>query len=188
MNKAFKNIINYIILLLVAVVLILVGGFAYLCSADTDSEQNNNVIIVEPTPEKENTGTIDITIYQKDIELIAKTVYGEARGCSVVEQSAVIWCILNRVDAGYGTIEEVITAPYQFTGYKESHPVQGDFVELAIDVLLRWQIEKHCIGDVGRTLPDNYLYFHGDGKQNHFRDKYDGDYNIWGWQALNPYP
>ena len=161
------------------------GGLAYICAADTNSEQNPIVIKEEYTKPED---TIDITIYQKDIELIAKTVYGEARGCSIVEQSAVIWCILNRVDAGYGTIEQVITAPYQFTGYKESNPVQGDFVELATDVLLRWKIEKYCIGDVRRTLPDNYLYFHGDGKQNHFRDKYDGNYNTWGWQALNPYP
>lgn len=182
MNNSVKNYINCVILLIIIVTLMFIGGFAYMCAADTNSEQN--ITLIKENPED----TIDITIYQKDIELIAKTVYGEARGCSIAEQSAVIWCILNRVDAGYGTIEEVITAPYQFTGYKEEHPVQGDFVELAIDVLLRWQIEKYCIGEVGRTLPDNYLYFHGDGKQNHFRDKYDGDYNVWGWQALNPYP
>lgn len=131
---------------------------------------------------------IEITINQSDVELIAKTIYGEARGCSTIEQSAVIWCILNRVDAGYGSIEHVITKPYQFAGYKESNPVKGEFVELAIDVLLRWQIEKHCIGDVGRTLPSEYLWFHGDGTYNYFRDKYSGDYHIWDWSCLNPYP
>lgn len=156
-----------------------------MCAADTNSEKNS--IVIEEKPEQEKP-SLQITLNQKDIELIAKTVYGEARGCSVVEQSAVIWCILNRVDAGWGSIEEVITAKYQFTGYKEDNPVKEEFVELVTDVLLRWQIEKYCIGEVGRTLPDNYLYFHGDGKQNHFRDKYDGDYNVWGWQAINPYP
>ena len=181
MNKTTKN---YIILLIAVVALLSIVK----CTADTNLDQNTNLINIETMQENDSDDTVDITIYQKDIELIAKTVYGEARGCSVVEQSAVIWCILNRVDAGYGTIEAVITAPYQFTGYKESNPVIGDYVELATDVLLRWQIEKYCIGDVGRTLPDNYLYFHGDGKQNHFRDKYDGDYNVWEWQALNPYP
>ena len=183
MNKTIKNYVVCVILLIIIVTCMFVGGFAYLRAADASTIEHTAVITQE-----NNTDTIDITIYQKDIELIAKTVYGEARGCSVVEQSAVIWCILNRVDAGYGTIEDVITAPYQFTGYKENNPVVGDYVELAIDVLIRWQAEKYCIGDVGRTLPDTYLYFHGDGKQNHFRDKFDGDYNVWEWQALNPYP
>lgn len=130
---------------------------------------------------------IQITINQSDVELIAKTVYGEARGCSVMEQSAVIWCILNRVDAGYGTIKEVITAPYQFAGYNSKHPVKPVFEELARDVLIRWQIEKHCLGNVGRTLPSNYLFFHGDGKHNYFRNAYDGDYDIWEWEFFNPY-
>ena len=188
MNKDLRNIIISIVLSIICAALICLGVLVCIHLEDANLEPNTNLINVESTLENNNTGTLDITIYQKDIELIAKTVYGEARGCSVAEQSAVIWCILNRVDAGYGTIEEVITAPYQFTGYKETNPVQGDFVELATDVLLRWQIEKYCIGDVGRTLPDNYLYFHGDGKQNHFRDKYDGNYNTWEWQALNPYP
>ena len=138
--------------------------------------------------EVEDYDAVTIAISQSDIDLIAKTVWGEARGCSIMEQSAVIWCILNRVDAGYGTISEVITAPHQFTGYKEDNPIEGEFVELAQDVLLRWKIEKLCVGDIGRTLPDTYLFFHGDGKQNHFRDAFDGDYHIWGWGCLNPYP
>jgi len=180
MNKV-KGYIGFVIALIIIVTLMMLGGFAYMCSAD---ESATIIKPVAPT----NSPAINLTISTRDIELLAKTVYGEARGCSIVEQSAVIWCILNRVDAGWGTIEEVVTQKYQFTGYDEDNPVKGDFVELAIDVLIRWQAEKYCIGDVGRTLPDNYLYFHGDGKQNHFRDAYDGDYNIWGWQALNPYP
>lgn len=168
------------------VVIVIVTAICYICMPPTDvSSETGNVII-------DNDLTVDdiieITINQSDVELIAKTVYGEARGCSTVEQSAVIWCILNRVDAGYGSIEHVITKPYQFTGYKESNPINGEFVELAIDVLIRWQAEKHCIGDVGRTLPSDYLWFLGDGNHNHFRNKYSGDYNIWDWGSLNPYP
>ena len=185
MKITAKTYIIYVILLIVVVTLMFLGGFAYMCVADTNTEQNITLIKEEQVQEKP---ALQITLNQKDIELIAKTVYGEARGCSVVEQSAVIWCILNRVDSGFGTIEEVITTPYQFAGYKEDNPVVGDFVELTIDVLLRWEIEKYCIGEVGRTRPDNYLYFHGDGVQNHFRDAFNGDYNIWGWQSINPYP
>lgn len=122
-----------------------------------------------------------------DIELLAKTVYGEARGCSRIEQSAVIWCILNRVDVSGYTIEEVVTAKYQFTGYNSEHPVTFEFYTLAEDVLARWIMEKHCMGEVGRTLPSEYQWFTGNGKENIFRDKYDGDYTIWDWNCYNPY-
>lgn len=38
---------------------------------------------------------------EADLELIAQTVWAEARGVeSRAEQAAVVWCILNRVDAG----------------------------------------------------------------------------------------
>ncbi len=32
--------------------------------------------------------------------MIAKTIWGEARGTSMTEKAAVAWCILNRVDSG----------------------------------------------------------------------------------------
>lgn len=179
MNKKIPYIIAILLIILLSVRAWLINA-AYANPHIAGPPQN--VIEIE------DYNVVMIAISQSDIEFIAKTVWGEARGCSTMEQSAVIWCILNRVDAGYGTIEEVITAPYQFTGYKETNPVEGEFVELAQDVLIRWQAEKYCIGDVGRTLPDTYLWFHGDGKRNHFRDAFDGDYHIWGWDCLNPYP
>ena len=38
---------------------------------------------------------------EAELELIAQTVWAEARGVeSRAEQAAVVWCILNRVDAG----------------------------------------------------------------------------------------
>lgn len=185
MNKNRCKILEYI-----AFGCAIAIGLAALCVITGVVTPDNKHVanaITTTQPPVENYA-VEITINQSDVNLIAKTVYGEARGCSIVEQSAVVWCILNRVDAGYGTIEEVITAKYQFTGYNENNPVEGEFVELAIDVLLRWQAEKYCIGDVGRTLPDDYLWFHGDGKQNHFRNAYSGDYDIWDWNCLNPYP
>lgn len=130
---------------------------------------------------------VEVTIETTDVELIAKTVWGEARGLSTLEQSAVIWCILNRVDAGYGTIVEVITAPNQFTGYSSSNPVTDEFISLAEDVLTRWQMEKLCIGDVGRTLPSDYLWFSGDIQHNYFRNAYSGNYSTWNWDCWNPY-
>lgn len=131
---------------------------------------------------------VEVTIEATDVELIAKTVWGEARGLSTLEQSAVIWCILNRVDAGYGTIVDVITAPNQFVGYNSSNPVTDEFAALAEDVLTRWQMEKLCIGDVGRTLPSDYLWFTGDNQHNYFRNAFSGNYDTWNWDCWNPYP
>lgn len=128
-----------------------------------------------------------ITVETSEVELIARTVWGEARGSSAMEQSAVVWCILNRVDAGYGTIEQVVTAPGQFAGYNKNYPISDSIKALVEDVLARWQMEKICAGNVGRTLPSNYLWFHGDGKHNYFRDKFNGDYNTWDWNCWNPY-
>ncbi len=47
----------------------------------------------EPTPEP---FVPDAT----EVEMIAKTIWGEARGTSMTEKAAVAWCILNRVDSG----------------------------------------------------------------------------------------
>ena len=126
-------------------------------------------------------------ISEDEIRLIAKTVLGEAGNCTTLEQSAVIWCILNRVDAGKQTITQVITAPNQFHGYNPKWVVKPDIYALTIDVLTRWQLEKLGVGDVGRTLPKDYKWFRGDGKHNYFRNAYDGDYEIWDWNCLNPY-
>lgn len=162
-------------------------SFAVLIFADNSYAEP--AIVAEAQIEEEREGDSEqvLTLNLHEIELLAKTVYGEARGCSAIEQSAVIWCILNRVDAGYGSIEDVVTAPYQFTGYDAEHPVTEEFALLAEDVLARWVLEKHCVGEVGRTLPMEYKWFLGDGEENIFRDQYSGDYTIWDWDCFNPY-
>ena len=81
---------------------------------------------------------------EETVTMCAKVVWAEARGIqSKAEQAAVIWCILNRYDAGiYGSsIEEVITAPHQFA-YSEESPATAELIELADDVLQRWWAEK----------------------------------------------
>lgn len=128
------------------------------------------------------------TVTTTEINMLAKTVWGEARGCNTLEQSAVIWCILNRVDAGRGSIAEVITAPNQFHGYSSSYPVTDDIKALVVDVVTRWQLEKLGCGNVGRTLPSNYLYFSADGTGigNVFRTSWKGG-TTWNWDCWNPY-
>ena len=129
-----------------------------------------------------------IAINDTDADMLAKLVWGEARGCSKTEQAAVVWCVLNRVDAGYadGTIRGVITARSQFTGYRKSNPITPTQREIAVDVLTRWYREKNGETDVGRVLPKEYLYFSGDGIRNIFRTQYKGG-TRWNWSLPSPY-
>lgn len=143
-------------------------------------------VAYERIVDMQNTGVL-IYFTEEEVDVISKTVWGEARGLNKMEQSAVVWCILNYVDAGYGTIIESITYPERFHGYNPDFPVTDEIKALVEDVLIRWQIEKLCDGDVGRTLPSDYLWFHGDGEHNHFRNSYSGEYNIWNWDCWNPY-
>lgn len=139
--------------------------------------------VVEPEPEP-------IVINQTEAIHIAKTVWGEAGGCSPTEQAAVIWCILNRVDCDIPYIPNdiigVITQPEQFHGYNPEHPVQTDIYDLTVDVLTRWELEKAGEIDVGRVLPKEFLWFHGDGAHNYFRDSFKSN-NIWDWSLESPY-
>lgn len=120
------------------------------------------------------------------VEILAKLVYGEAGICSTTEQAAVVWCVLNRVDAGGGDIIAVATAPNQFYGYRPGNPVSADIEALVRDVLARWRAEDTCIGSVGRVLPEGYLWFTGDGKHNWFRNAYQGG-DVWDWSLPSPY-
>lgn len=123
--------------------------------------------------------------------MIAKTIYGEARGTySITEQACIIWTMLNRVDAGYGTLEEVITAKYQFA-YRSHFPTTDDYgrdlTELAKDVISRWEAEKAGEADVGRVLPQGYLWYSGDGHHNYFRNSYSGSSQRWDYSLPSPY-
>ena len=148
----------------------------------------------ERQEEQEKESEIDIPNiekkYKDEIPYIARTVWGEARGCSKTEQAAVIWCILNRVDSSIrympDNIIDVVTQKHQFLGYVKTFPVTKKIRELVIDVLTRWEMEKAGVENVGRVLPPEYMWFHGDGRHNHFRDSYRGG-NRWDWSLDSPY-
>lgn len=123
----------------------------------------------------------------EEAEILAKMLWGEARGItSDTEKAACVWCVLNRVDHGQGTITSVVTAPNQFAGYHANNPVDEDLITLCIDVLYRWYAEKDGQTDVGRVLPNEYLFFSGDGKRNYFRNAYKGG-TVWNWSLPSPY-
>lgn len=143
-------------------------------SADAES----TITPAEKTPAK--------VVYSAEEIILAKTVWGEARGCSRTEQAAVVWCILNRVDAGMGSIIDVATAPLQFVGYREENPVTEEHIALVNDVLTRRALEDTNSGEVGRVLPKEYLYFTGDGVSNHFCTEFNGG-TVWDWSLQTPY-
>lgn len=128
-----------------------------------------------------------------DVVMLAKLIYGEARGIkSVTEQACVIWTVLNRVDVNYnnnGGIKGQVTAKDQFN-YISTKPTIDDHGRdlhaLALDVLERWNREKNGETDVGRVLPSDYLWFSGDGKHNHFRNQYKGGV-VWDYRYDSPY-
>lgn len=119
-------------------------------------------------------GTFTKRYTANDAKMIAKVMWGEARGIkSKTEVACIGWCILNRVDAGMGkNIEAVVTAANQFF-YKPSFPTTSqaggyDLVALATDVLDRWSREKAGQTNVGRVLPKQYKWYAGDGSHNWF--------------------
>jgi len=142
------------------------------------------IVEVDIEPEEEHDYT------EQDVTLVAKTVYGEAQGCTTTEQAAVVWCILNRVDSDDpyypDSISGVVTQANQFVGYSENNPVTDEIHDLVIDVLDRWEAEKAGEEDAGRVLPSDYLYFSGDGVHNYFRNEYRGG-QVWDWSLESPY-
>lgn len=151
-------------------------------------EENNPESNTEPVPDKQLIIDDELSFTDEEIDYISKTVWGEARGLSKMEQAGVVWTILNRLDNGrFGdSIIDVITAPNQFAGYKSSHPVDSDIRNLAVDVLERYELEQDGIKDVGRVLPKTYLYFRGTGKKNLFIEKWNSN-DIWDWSLPSPY-
>lgn len=125
---------------------------------------------------------------QETLLALARTVWGEARGCTTTEQAAVVWCVLNRVDSPDfpDDILEVLEQPNQFSGYGANYPVWPEILSLVEDVLDRWEMEKTAVGDVGRVLPKEYVFFEGDGQHNYFRTEYRGG-TIWNWSLDSPY-
>lgn len=170
---------------LLACVLLLTGGGE---AEDAELEPMETAeTVVEDTPEPEAVDPLEA-----DKIALAKMVWGEARGCSTTEQAAVVWCVLNRFDsgdpyyAGCDTIREVVAQESQFSGYDPANPVTADILALVEDVLTRWMAEKICVGDVGRVLPAEYLFFTGDGRENTFTTEWRGG-QTWDWSLESPY-
>lgn len=140
------------------------------------------------TTEKITAKNTSYTYYtEQDAIDIAKVLYRECRGVpSKTEQACVAWTILNRADKNNSSIRSIITAPNQFA-FSNNTKLDRELLGLAYDVLNRWSDEKDGIVDVGRVLPCDYLYFEGRNGRNHFRNRYNGNYDIWDYSLPSPY-
>lgn len=185
-------------LMVAAVCLVIVGAvviMTLLASAD-----NQEVVLPEPTyttpaeiilmraeaPERANTGLVTYETFDEALErakaavpdelaeLAGRAIWGEAGGIQdEAQRAAVVWCACNRADAWDMEIGEVLTVD-QFHGLAIKGEVPPQHVELARDVLARWTLEAEGWIDVGRVLPERFLYFEGDGRINHFSTQYGG--------------
>lgn len=127
-------------------------------------------------------------VTHQEINMLAQVIYNEAQGIpDKAHQAAVVWCVLNRLDDGYwgDTVTEVVTYPHQFAYYPDT-PIMPEFVLLAQDVVDRWILEKQGFDYVGRVIPQDYLYYWGDGKYNHFTTEWKGN-DYWDWSWESPY-
>ena len=128
-------------------------------------------MVAEPEPSAEP--EYEMYFSEDDVIAVAKMLWGEARGCVLDNQQKAVWCVLNRVDDPRfpDTIQGVLSQPSQFHGYSPDFPVWDELYAVALDVLTRWSLEKQGV-TVERELPNTYLWFTGDGVQNHFREEY----------------
>ena len=110
---------------------------------------------------------------EADVIAMAQMLYGEARGCELLNQQQAVWCVLNRVDDARfpDTIIGVLSQPHQFHGYSQGFPVWDNLKEIARDVMTRWSAEKQG-AEVERELDESAVFFTGDGVQNWFRSVY----------------
>ena len=112
---------------------------------------------------------------ESDIVALAKTLYGECRGCSELQQRAVCWAVLNRVDDPRfpDTVIGVVSAKSQLQGYSPNNPVWDSLYQVADSVLRDWH------DGVNRVFGPEMVYFHGNGRINLFRSVYDGPDEWW---------
>ena len=107
-------------------------------------------------------------------ELAGRAVWGEAGGIQdYAQRAAVIWCACNRADAWDMEIGDVLNVD-AFHGLAIRGTVPEQHIELARDVLARWTLESEGWVDVGRVLPERFLYFEGNGVINLFSTQYGG--------------
>jgi hypothetical protein len=157
-------------MLAVASLCILFFGCASPDAAESEAtEYGKNVVESEmPTQQPQESESEPPAVPDEEVELVAKVLRGECYDDQTEDKRGVARVICNRVSAGrFGnSIKDVVTAPSQFAGYRESNtPTDGDY-EIAREVLSAWYAS-------GCVAFDDYLYFSsGAGHKNVFRSEW----------------
>lgn len=117
--------------------------------------------------------------YNPDAAMLAQVMYYESGNLPTDEEKAgVAWCVLNRVDSEDfpDDIYSVLTQENQFSSFSVDNPVREDLYELADEVLKQWEKEKNG-ESIERPLPQEYVFYWGDGETNYYRTSYGSDEN-----------
>lgn len=167
--KQFQWAIAVMCLLLAAWLIIVALAFPAKAEPPEMNAEGLCVVEVKYNPQPETA-----PIYtDADITALAQMLYGESRGCTLLNQQQCVWCVLNRVDDARfpDSIIGVVSQPGQFYGYSADFPVWDSLYAVALDVVQRWAAEKQG-AEVARELGSAYLWFTGDGQKNVFRAVY----------------
>ena len=171
---AFTFIVLLVLLLCIVYARATWEGEASSCPAPTvTAEETAEPEQTEAPVQSEPPVYYEMYFTEDDVAAMAKMLWGEARGCARDNQIKCAWVVVNRVDDDRfpDTIQGVLSQPHQFHGYDPAYPVTDELYSVAFDVLTRWSYEKQGI-PVRRELPPEYVFFTGDGVQNHFREAY----------------
>lgn len=102
---------------------------------------------------------------QQDMIDMADIMYWEACGISDEANIMGVGCVIcNRVDAGWGTLQQVMHAPNQFADFGDA----PRYNQCGIDL---WALAERVLNGE-RVIGPQYLYYGGDGHLNHFRTSY----------------
>ncbi len=126
-------------------------------------ETTSTVKVGETQPQEEQKWTPD------ELQIMALTLAGECYDDKEQDKRLVCEVILNRVSAGYfgDSIQEVITAESQFTGYwNQSRPVSDNDLLIAERTLEDW-FENDCL-----ALSEYLFFSEGDNRENTFRSQF----------------
>ena len=185
----------FVIALVLAVVICIFFAILSKCEFDevkTGATENNSMLnspLTAPILQTEtNTATYtdfsikpntepvreEYDIPDDNIRLLAKLVWGEARGCSAEEQKLVVWTVFNRMLSHKFpySVQEVVEQSGQFTGYSKDNPVEHDIYKLCEkESILFLNGESAPVLSPYANFP-GYFYFEGINGHNWFREEY----------------
>lgn len=159
--------------------------------SESDSESNESEETVGPIFWEEGMKAPSSSFSEYEIIQLAILIEGEGGGlASLTELSGIAWAVVNRIYSNrcpYNDVVGVITQKGQFDGYT----IEGYYSErsywMACDVLARYEKELAGEQNVGRTLPEEYIFFRGDGEHNYFSVEEGGAAYVWGSTLESPY-